>query len=71
MLVRLYPTNRPQGLLKGCKMDKIDFYIHHQVIWDCPSCNETNIEDSGEMSAIEGEEVTCHCGKKFELGEQQ
>jgi hypothetical protein len=47
---------------------KIVGHIHHQVVADCPVCNNTIIEDLGELPNFEGMEVTCpSCGKTFEL----
>lgn len=49
-------------------MKKVDYNIHHQVVADCPECDEMNIEDLGEFDDADSMEMTCvKCGCKFEL----
>jgi hypothetical protein len=49
----------------------VKWYLHHQSISDCPECSEMNVEDLGEFSVAEGDEITCcNCGHVYELGEQ-
>lgn len=54
------------------QIQKVAGQVHHQVVADCPKCNETIIEDLGEFSDFEGMEITCpSCGKEFELTSEE
>lgn len=50
--------------------EKVNGYLHHQVVWDCPECHAMNVEDLGELPSFDCMEVECsECGNEFELTE--
>lgn len=50
----------------------VDYYIHHhQVVFDCPSCGHTIVDDLGEYPDATGLEYDCpECECEIELEEQ-
>jgi len=52
------------------KLKKVNWFLHHQAVVDCPKCKAMIVEDLGEFPDATGIIIECpQCRYEFEIGD--